>query len=336
MPKRLVGIFVCLLLANVVNYALGEWVTDFRESALTPCTITEAEDLTRYQEKFTAEPHCEIQVLLSSPKEYFAYLDGGGSQRLLEWEATARQASTTNAPFSLRAFYLAKTFNTERILAIFLLLASLLLLWGGWLKETYWTTPPLYFLISLSTAALYAHLDAPLFLSLYAGSWMIYYVGLRLALPIYHSEWSRLIRPSLTPHLFLLATIAWRGPDLVDLWFWTSPLYRLGLTFVVLLAAYFHFSMLIRVLAGAKMKRVARYFAVGIPLGMTLLAVGLFLGLYTPGGGTALSLLNYELVLLPAVFVDHISPDAPLVLALGGFLVLIACGIGYFVQRIAH
>ena len=336
MPKRLVGIFVCLLLANVVNYALGKWVTDFRESASQRYEV-DAMDWEHRRDIVRPEADKEMRQLLSLPTAYIIYLDAGGSDNLLAWEAIANSTNaSTTSPFFLRAFHLAKTFNTERILAIFLLITSLLLLWGGWLKETYWATPPLYFLISLGTAALYAHLDAPLFLSLYAGSWVIYYVGLRLALPIYHSEWSRLIRPSLTPHLFLLATIAWRGPDLVDLWFWTSPLYRLGLTFVVLLAAYFHFSMLIRVLAGAKMKRVARYFAVGIPLGMTLLAVGLFLGLYTPGGGTALSLLNYELVLLPAVFVDHISPDAPLVLALGGFLVLIACGIGYFVQRIAH
>lgn len=353
MPNRLVGIVACLLLANVLNYALGEWVTDF--TSPTPGTYGQAEAPPASNFALSLRPETPPEYQTSAADrilpDYFAYLGGGGGERLQQvlkdaepYLAAAQPVSTysregtTTAPtaYYQRAVTQAATFNTERFLALLLLAASLICLYAGFLRETNKLTPLLYLLFTAATAALYGHLDSYLFISLVTGAWIIYYVGLRLCLPIYHAEWSRLIRPSLTPVIFLLAVMAFRGPDLPDVWFWTSPLFRLALTFTLLLAAYFHFTILFRVLRSAKLRSVARWFAVGIPLGLTLLTLGLFLGLYAPAAGPPLAVINYELVLLPPEWAAGWDPDAPLVVALGGFLVLIASGIGYFVQRIAH
>jgi hypothetical protein len=72
------------------------------------------------------------------------------------------------------------------------------------------------------TAALYGGLAAPFATGLLIGIVVLYFGGIRLFLPIYHSEWSRIIRPVLTLCVFILAVMSWRGQELVDYWFWTS------------------------------------------------------------------------------------------------------------------
>ncbi len=127
-----------------------------------------------------------------------------------------------------------------------------------------------------------------------------------------------------------------RGPELVDFWFWTSPLFRLALVLVFLLTIFFHLSILVKVLETAKMDSLARLFAFGMPLGVATLTLGIFLGYYGPVGGAAMQQLNYELVTLAPQTVAGFDPDAPFILAFAGIILLVFSGIGYYVQRIAR
>jgi len=197
-------------------------------------------------------------------------------------------------------------------------------------------SPLLYLGIFSGTAALFGSLSAPLFTITVAVSLVIYFGSLRLFLPIYHTEWTRLLRPGLTFSIFLLAAMAWRSPEVVDYWFWTSPLFRLGLVTVSLLTIFFHFSILMSALASAKMNTITQVFALGMPLGFTLLIVGFFLGFFGKEAGAALETLNYELVLFPPETVAAFNPDAPFFLSLIGVLLLVMAGIGYFIQKIAR
>ena len=105
---------------------------------------------------------------------------------------------------------------------------------------------------------------------------------------------------------------------------------------VILLTVFFHLSILKSVLTSAKMNTITQTFAIGMPLGFTLLVAGLFLGFFGKEAGAALETLNYELVLFPPETVTSFNPEAPFFLSLIGVLLLVMAGIGYFIQKIAR
>ncbi|MFT4687167.1 MAG: hypothetical protein ACJATN_002594 [Neolewinella sp.] len=336
-PKRLVGIIICVLLANVLNYALGTWL-DSQISNLVPPVAT-VDGSTLNTSRFFAEQG--DTVLTGKPDaeallNFYAYLDEGGTSAYGHWRTARADLRTASDPFRLRALEIADSSNAGRFLSLLLLVVTLLLLFGNALKETSLVTPLLYLGIFTGTAALYGSLSAPLFTATIAVSSLIYFGGLRLFLPIYHTEWTRLLRPGLTFCIFLLAVMAWRSPELVDYWFWTSPLFRLGLVLVSLLTLYFHFSILMSVLKSAKMNTITQVFAMGMPLGFMLLIAGLFLGFYGKEAGASLQTLNFELVLFPPETIAAFNPEAPFFLSLTGVLLLVLAGIGYFIQKIAR
>jgi hypothetical protein len=336
-PKRLAAILLCVLLANVLNYALGTWLDRQIPNLVPPVATVDGSALNT--SRFYAEQ--PDTILIDKPDEeallnFYAYLDEGGTSAYSRWRTARANLRTASDPFRLRALEIANASNTGKFLSLLLLIITLLLLFGNVLKETSLLTPLLYLGIFTGTAALYGSLLAPLFTSTVAVSLVIYFGGLRLFLPIYHTEWMRLLRPGLTFCIFLLAVMSWRGPELVDYWFWTSPLFRLGLVLVILLTLYFHFSILMSVLKSAKMDTITRFFAVGMPLGFMLLVAGLFLGFYGKEAGASLQTLNFELVLFPPETVAAFNPDAPFFLSLIGVLLLVLAGIGYFIQKIAR
>ncbi len=337
MPSRLAGILFCILLANVLNYALGSWL-DRQVPNLAPPVATvdgSAFNTSRYYEErpdtsLALSPDAEALI------DFYTYLDKGGHEAYTNWRTAFTDLSTSDNAFRLRALEVANASNTGRYLALLLLIVTLLLRFGRGLRETALLTPLLYFGIFVGTAALYGSLSAPLYTASVAGILLLYFGGLRLFLPIYHTEWSRLMAPGLTLCVFLLAVMTWRGPELVDFWFWNSPLFRLALVTVVLLTVFFHLSILSTVLKAAKMDLVTRLFAFGMPLGVATMVPGVFLGLYGKEAGAALQRLNFELTWLPPETVAGFDPDAPFVLFFAGVMLLILGGIGYFIQKIAR
>ncbi len=337
MPKRLAGILLCVLLANVLNYALGTWLDRQIPNLVPPIATVDGSSLNTSR-FFVEQPDT---VLAGKPDEealldFYAYLDEGGTSAYGNWRTARTELHSASDPFRLRALEIADASNAGRFLSLLLLVITLLLLFGGSLKETSLLSPLLYLGIFSGTAALFGSLSAPLFTITVAVSLVIYFGSLRLFLPIYHTEWTRLLRPGLTFSIFLLAAMAWRSPEVVDYWFWTSPLFRLGLVTVSLLTIFFHFSILMSALASAKMNTITQVFALGMPLGFTLLIVGFFLGFFGKEAGAALETLNYELVLFPPETVAAFNPDAPFFLSLIGVLLLVMAGIGYFIQKIAR
>lgn len=337
MPKRLVGILVCILLANILNFALGRWLTEKTAEWAPPVAVADGSTLntSRYfQERAdtTLAGSPDAEALL----DFYTWLDRGGSDAYLTWEASRRDLRAASTPFLQRALTVAESSNAGRYLSLLLLIITILLLWGRGLREQYFLTPFLYLGICTGTAALFGSLSSPMFTALIAGWLILYFGGLRLFLPIWHVEWSRLMRPSLTLCIFLLAAMSLRGPELVDFWFWTSPLFRLALVLVLLLTIFFHLTILVKVLETAKMDSLARLFAFGMPLGVATLILGVFLGYYGPVGGAAIQQLNYELVTLAPQTVAGFNPDAPFILAFAGIILLVFSGIGYYVQRIAR
>lgn len=154
------------------------------------------------------------------------------------------------------------------------------------------------------------------------------------------------MRPLLTLLLFFLGTMALRGPELIEYWFWTSPLYRLGLTFVLLMTVFFHFSILLRVLAKAKLEAITRMFSLGMPLGFWLGIIGLVLSSVSnyplsdsvpvPQPLSGIAWLNYELTAFPPAYLLQLPENAPYFLTGVGVLLAIISGVGYFIQRIAR
>lgn len=337
---RLAGIIFCVLFANVLNYALGRFLSD--ELALVTPPVAAVDGSTFNTSRYYLEADAsgfertpggnDALTLLS----FYAYLDGAGKQAYTTWRSNRASLASASDAFRLRAVDIADANNTGRYLSLLLLILTLLLLFGKGLKETNWWTPLWYLLIFGGTTVLYGSLSAWLFTATVMGTLLLYFLGLRLFLPIYHTEWTRLMRPGLTFCLFLLATMAWRGPELVDYWFWTSPAYRLGLVTTLLLTLFFHFSILRSVLITAKLDTLTQVFAFGMPLGVAILIPGLMLGLYGSEAGDALRQLNYELVLLPPATVAGFNGEAPFVLSFAGVALMILAGIGYFIQKIAN
>ena len=334
MPSRLVGILACLLLANVANYALSEWL----EAALPVWSdVTDGPDgstliTSQYYESVGVMNDGEpaLRALLN----FYRYLDEGGSAAYNSWQAAlVTRGGPGLLPGASRA---AAATNTVRALSLLTLAIIGCCLLGRVLREERYFTPFFYFTIGLSTTALFAGFASPLLLCVYALVFITYYGGLLLFLPIYRTECTRAMRPWLTWYILLLLTMAWRGNELVDYWFWTSQLYRLLLVFTLLLAVLFHLLMVHKALKAAKMTTITRVFAYGFPLGTTWLTLGLFLGLYGADAGAGLRTLNEQLVVLPQETVLAINPDAAFTLFFAGAMVLICSGIGYYVQRIAQ
>lgn len=352
MRNRLIAIFVCILLANVLNYALGEWL-DGRFTVWSPdatalidgSTLTASRHIDQSPDTILAQS-AEREALL----DFYTWLDAGGSTNYQNWRNALTDApkywddpayGNSLAPeqekiLLFRALQLADKANASRFLSLLLLIITALMIWGKAFKETYWLTPVLYFGVTLGTVALYGSLDAPLYTAVVAGSYFVYFAAIRLFLPVFHTEWCRMMRPFLTMQLFLLAVMAFRGPELVDYWFWTSDLFRLGFTLVTLLSMFFHLAIVLGVLKKGKMGTAAQYFGYGMPLGFTLGVLGLFMGFYGPVAGASLQQINFELVTLPPEIVAGINPEAPFLLTGAGILLAIVSGIGYFVQRIAR
>lgn len=337
MPNRLTGILFSVLLAYVLSYALGSWLDNQIPTLVPPVATVDGSTLntSRYYEtrpdtSLALRPDAEALL------DFYTYLDQGGGDAYAGWRTARTDLRTATNAFRLRALEIADGNNAGRYLALLLLILTLLLLFGNGLKETSLLTPVLYLLIFGGTTALYGSLSAWLFTATVMAVLILYFGSLRLFFPIYHTEWTRTMRPGLTCCIFLLATMAWRGPELVDFWFWTSQLFRLGLVMVILLTAYFHLSIVTSVLKAAKMDTVTRVFAYGMPLGVAILIPGLVLGLYGSEAGTALRDLNYELVLFPPETVISFNPDAPFALFFAGVMLLIIGGIGYFIQKIAR
>ena len=332
MPNRLVGILVCLLLANIAAYALGNWVEHliYEETQLVDrndngLSLSLLANLEIELDEF---PHTDDRMQV-----YYRYVASGGADRYLT--STEQFATIEDSPLLVHRWRVVLAADAARMTAVGLLLLIGLLLLGRGLREEKVTTPFVLAAIVVATAATFGAFLAPLFtlatalaISLYAGS-------LRLFLPIYTTEISRLMRPFLTPCMVLLVVIAWRGPELVDYLFWTSAWFRFLLCFVWLLAHFFHFAVLDRILRRMEYSLVSRIFAYALPLGVTWLGVGLLLGAYGEAAGAGLGVLNRELMLVPQAMLEALNPEAPFALFFAGATLLILGGIGHYVQRIA-
>lgn len=333
------GILACVLLAYVLSYALGSWLDD-RLPQLAPPVPTVDGSVLNGSRYYGLTDGGTADTILPADQTtllaFYRYLDEGGSSAYASWRSARRALGQTTSAFRLRALTVADATNAGRYLALLLLIVTGLLIGGRAFRETSLLTPVLYLLIMAGTVWLYGSLSAPLYFGTVVGALVLYFGGLRAFLPIYNVEWNRAMRPGLTLCVFLLATMAWRGPELVDYWFWTSPLFRFGLVLTLLLTVFFHLNIINGVLTNAKMTGPTRFFALGMPLGFTLATLGLFLEFYGPAAGTALQQINYELVALPPATVVGFDPDAPFYLAIGGVFLLALAGIGYFVQKIAR
>lgn len=351
MRNRLIVIFVCVLLANVVNYALGEWV-EARVAIRSPGEVVvdgSSLTLSRY-----VRERPDTSLALTTGQEalfdFYTWLDEGGTDNYRLWRSALRDALLDrddpeliersgvgrDEVFISRALQIADATNTSRYLSLLLLVIVVLLLWGKALKESSRLTPFLYLGITAGTTTLYGSLSAPLYTAVVVGSYVIYLGAVRLSLPVFHTEWCRMMRPFLTLQLFVLAIMAFRGPELVNYWFWTSPLFRLSLTLVTLLTFFFHLAIVMRVLKKGNMDTAARCFGYGMPLGLTLIVLGLVLGFYGPEAGASLARINFELMALPPETVAAVNPESPFLLSGAGILLSVVGGIGYFVQRIAR
>jgi fumarate reductase subunit D len=336
-PRQLAGILFCLLLAYVANYGLEQWLEDGLIIWTPPTAVVDGSTLntTQYylgQTDTVLALRPDQEALL----DFYAYLDQGGADNYQQWQISVSELRAVGTAFMAQALAQAEMTATVKFLSLLLLILTLLLRFGQGLRENYWFTPLLCLGVVAGTAALYGGLAAPFATGLLIGIVVLYFGGIRLFLPIYHSEWSRIIRPVLTLCVFILAVMSWRGQELVDYWFWTSPLFRFLLVVVVLLMLFFHLSILSRVLKKAKIDSAARIFAYGMPLGITALVTGLTVGLYGDQTGAGLQRLNYELLPLGPDTVAAFSDGAPFTLFFAGVALLIIGGIGYFIQRIAR
>ena len=297
MASRLVGILACLLVANVLNYALGQWL-DGRITQWTQGRTATVDGSSLNTSRYQAA-RGDTTLALDAPREalldYYNWVDEGGNRAYAHWRAaTTALPPTVGAtdPTVGRALALAGRTNVAKYLSLLLLLASLLLLYGGMLDERHWLAALLYAAVTILTAYFYGRLISPVWTGFVALCFVVYYGAIGLCLPLYRAEWIRTLRPSLTPALFLLGVMALRGPGLVDYWFWTSPLFRLLLLTVLLFAAFFHLAILTKVMRTAGLDRNSRILAYGMPLGIVATVAGLALGFYGSGPVNGLTAIN--------------------------------------------
>lgn len=350
MPNRLLGILLCLVLANVVNYGVNQWLDKKIPGWLPPQSSLDGSSLSSslaYQGLLEGKlPASEINgaPLAKVLIPYYDYLAEGGGERWLTWRKTydehygavvTQQGDEAEQAWNTRFLRLVDRTAPVKYASILLFIVILLLLRGGMLKEQYWWTPLAYALFIAATAALYTAFDAPAYLALIVGSFVLYAAALRFILPIYTFEWSKSLRPFLTLVLFFLFFMGWRGPEWIDYLFWTSQLYRLGLVSVVLLTLFFHWDILHKNLENASLDLTSRITAYAMPLGILAIFLGIFLGFFRSGSNGSMFALNQELLLFTPDIVKGFNPDMPFVLFFAGVALLIIGGIGYFIQRIA-
>ena len=341
MTSRLVGIFACLLLANVVNFFVGAHIDRIQAGFGTELDVLGSTSYTSaaYQRLLSGGPAGEEEKKTIIRPEgkllaFYNYLREGGNTAYRWWRAEI--APTPTPAFTARALAVAEQTNAVKYLSLLAAILVLLLHFSGLNNEEKWWTPLFYLLLTVGTAALFGGMTAPVFTAICAAAFVLYYGAIRLSLPFYHAEWCRMMRPGLTWCVFLLLSMSLRGHELVDFWFWTSPLYRLLLLTVFFFSLFFHFTIITRVMKNAKMDAYSRVFAYGMPLGLTVLSLGLFLGLYGPIERPALTILNEELLVFPPSIVNGVDPNGPFVLFFAGVALLITAAIGYFIRRIAH
>lgn len=349
MPRKLLGILLCLVLANVVNYFANEWL-DQRIPGWLPATLTyDGSSLTSSLAHSAADTGAYI--LPASPgldvmlPAYYRYLDTGGGEAWLEWRSSYDQlygkvVTTVSAESGHRWRSQLLTFLDRTAVSkygsLLLLGLTILLFFGGWLKEQYWWTPIYYLAAVSTTAALYTGFAAPLFVLLVAGGFLVYALALRFTLPIYTYEWTKSLRPFLTLVFFLLAMMSVRGPEWIDYLFWTSDLYRLTWLSVLLLSLFFHWVLLDKALDNAELSDVSvKISGYAMPLGILAIFIGLAFGFYFVSEENALVVLNRELLLFSPEVADTFSVKGFFVLFFAGVTLLILGGIGYFIQRIA-
>ncbi|MEL6276479.1 MAG: hypothetical protein AAFU03_15370 [Bacteroidota bacterium] len=351
MSRKLIGILFCLITANVVNYAINEWL-DQKIPGWTPpqaeldgsslSTSLAYEKLLQFGSDSVPGSTTPQGKLL---KSYYDYLAFGGGAYWLQWrqdcpslssEVVAAAKGEDDLTWKTQ---LLRTLDRTAVCkygSLILFAITALLFFSGWLKEQYWWTPIYYALIVIATAGLYSFFAAPFFTILTGGTFILYAISLRVGLPIYHYEWVRTLRPFLTLVFFLLGMMAWRGPEWIDYLTWTSPLYRLALLTVVLLTIFFHGNLLTKALEQAQLEVTARILGYAMPLGFTASALGLTLGFYGADTGGSLAALNQELLLFSPEIANNFNPNGPFVLFFAGVALLIIGGIGYFIQRIAR
>ncbi len=136
MPKRLVGILVCILLANILNFALGRWLTE--KTAEWAPTVAVADGSTLNTSRYFQER--ADTTLAGSPDaeallDFYNWLDRGGSEAYLTWEASRRDLRAASTPFLERALTVAESSNAGRYLSLLLLIVTILLLWGKGLGQ---------------------------------------------------------------------------------------------------------------------------------------------------------------------------------------------------------
>ncbi|MEO0733176.1 MAG: hypothetical protein AAFZ52_10095, partial [Bacteroidota bacterium] len=164
MPKRLGGILVCILLANVLNYALGTWLD--RQVAEWAAPVPVIDGSTLNTSRFVNDQG--DTVLAGRPDQealldFYTYLDVGGSDNFLTWRTARRELRGVGTSFLQRAITVADNTNTGKYLSLLLLILIALLLYGRAFKESSRLTPFLHLLIVAGTSVLYGSMSAWLF-----------------------------------------------------------------------------------------------------------------------------------------------------------------------------
>lgn len=352
MPSRLLAILLCLVAANVVNYGVNQWLEREIPGWSPPRAVFDGSSLSSslaYQALLAGElpaDSANVAPLARVAIPYYEYLAGGGGEAWLAWrdaydrhygEIVTQARTPAETSWNARFLHLVDRTAPVKYLAVLLVVLLLVLLRGNFLRPQSWVTPVVYLLFFGATAALYTAYDAPAFVGLVAGGFLAYAAALWFILPIYTVEWNRALRPLLTPVIFFLMVMSWRGPEWLDYLFWTSPLYRLALVSVLLISIFFHLNVLHRNLVGAKLELTSRLTGYAMPLGVLNIFLGLFLGFFRGQGARGpLFAYNQELLWFSPGVVERFDPNLPFWLFFAGVALLIVGGIGYFIQRIAR
>lgn len=345
MYSKLSAIVLMLVLANVVNYGVNEWLEQRIPGWMPPVAEMDGSSLSSsraYTDEATTSETNQSEFT-SFVGAYYAYLDDGG-KHWLDWRSQYDQnyiqiikTSADQADQRWRAQVLRVYDRTgiSKWGSLALLILTAFLFFGGFLRDHRYTTAIYYFFVVTATAAIYSAFCAPFFVVLVGGGFFLYAISLRLTLPIYTYEWVKSLRPFLTFVFFLLALMAFRGGEWLDYLFWTSSLYRLAYLTILLLTLLFHWSLLGKMLTNAKLNLTGRLFGYAIPLGITALTFGLTLGFYDAAGIGSLATLNQELLLFSPTIAGAFDASRTFILFFAGVILLISGGIGYSIQRIA-
>ena len=131
MGSRLIGILGCLLLAYVVNYALGEFL-DARIPRWTQERV-EVDGSTLNTSLYFATAPDSVRAVGADGEtllNFYAYLDAGGAENYARWRASLAELRVVHAPFIERALTVSEWTNTVKYLSLLLLIATALgLVW---------------------------------------------------------------------------------------------------------------------------------------------------------------------------------------------------------------